>query len=225
MSSCRSAAVILAAGASTRHGGSPKALLSYDGRTIIETVVAKAREAGLSPLVVVVSENADAVREKLSRSDGPPDRIIVNPFAAEGIGGSVAVGVGAAMTEDVDAVSVLLGDEPGIEVHSIRYVVREWCRRRSSALRAWYADRPGHPVVLSRSVFPLVVSLPSTASVLAELAKADREVGTVVLASRAPIDVDTAEDYERMLRLSPRAPSVPAGTLPNADGPRESRRP
>lgn len=225
MSSCRSAAVILAAGASTRFGGSPKALLPYDGRTIVGTVVAKAREAGLGPLVVVVGENGDSVREKLSRSVEVPDRVIVNPLSAEGIGGSVAVGVSAAMTEDVEAVSVLLGDEPGIEVDSIRCVVREWCRRRSPAMRARYADRPGHPVVLSRSVFPLVASLPPTGRVLAELANAGLKVGTVVLASRAPIDVDTAEDYERMLRLSPRAPSVPAGTLPTADEPRESRRP
>ena len=225
MTPCRVAAVILAGGASTRLGGSPKALLPYAGRTIIETVIAKAGEAGLSPLVVIVGGAGDAVRDTLERSASVPDQVVINPFSAEGIAGSVAAGVRAAMTEDVDAVAVLLGDEPGVEVDSIHYVVGEWCRMRSAAVRALYADRPGHPVVLSRSVLALVASLPPSASVLSELARADREVGTVVLASLAPIDVDTTEDYERALRRSRQAPPVPAGTLPGAAEPLESPRP
>jgi len=225
MTPCRVAAVILAGGASTRLGGSPKALLPYAGRTIVETVIAKASEAGLNPLVVVVGSDGDAVRDTLERSAVVPTQVVVNPFSAAGIAGSVAAGVRAAMTEDVDAVAVLLGDEPGIEVDSIHCVVGEWCRTRSAAIRALYEDRPGHPVILSRSVLALVASLPPSARVLSELARADREVGSVVLASPAPIDVDTAEDYERALKRLPQAPPVPAGTIPIAGEPLESRRP
>jgi CTP:molybdopterin cytidylyltransferase MocA len=225
MSPCRVAAVILAGGASARLGGSPKALLPYAGRTIVETVIAKAGEAGLNPLVVVVGSEGDAVRDTLERSAAVPHQVVVNPFSAAGITGSVAVGVRVAMTEDVDAVAVLLGDEPGIEVDSIHYVVGDWCRTRSAAVRALYEDRPGHPVILSRSVLALVAGLPPSASVLSELARADHEVGTVVLASLAPIDVDTAEDYERALRRSWQAPPVLAGTIPVAAEPLESRRP
>lgn len=221
MSDCHAAAVILAAGASTRLGGSPKALLPFAGCTIIETVLAKARQAGLGPLVVVVGSDGDTVRATLNRSLKFRVRVVANPHFPQGIAGSVAAGVGAVATEDVEAVAVLLADEPGIEVDSIRHVVREWCQMRPAAIRAMYLDRPGHPVVLSRSVFALVTGLPPSARVLPALTRAGREVGTVTLASRAPIDVDTAEDYQLALRRSPQAPSVPAGTFPDAAAPRE----
>ena len=49
----KTAAVILAAGASTRFG-SPKQLARIGGRTLLEQVVATARAAGLDPVVAVV---------------------------------------------------------------------------------------------------------------------------------------------------------------------------
>jgi len=222
MSSCHAAAVILAAGASTRLGGSPKVLLPFAGRTIVETVTAKAREAGLDPLIVVVGPDGGVVRDALVRSQSAPDRVILNPDSARGIAGSVASGVGAAMTEGVDAAAVLLADEPGVEVAAIGRVVEVWCRSRPPAVRAMYADRPGHPVVFARSVFALVAELPPAVGVLAELKRAGHDVGAVTVAADAPIDVDTPDDYQRALKRSLRVPSVPVEMTPGAGAPRES---
>ena len=174
---------------------------------MIESVLSAARDAGLGPLIVVVGRGGDAVGERVEASALAPDTVVLNRRFAEGIGGSAAAGVGAAMTTDVDAAAILLADEPGVHVDAIRRVVEHWNRVRLPAVRAVYSDRPGHPVVLSRSVFGLVAGLPPSASVLAELVRADREVGSVMLTSTAPIDVDTAQDYERALRRSRPAPS------------------
>ena len=213
------AAVILAAGASTRMSGSSKLLLPFAHRTILETVVARARAAELAPLIAVVGSPYDAVWRTLRSTPVRPDRVVVNRRSAEGIAGSVAAGVEAAMAEEVDSVAVLLADEPGIGVDSIRRVIAGFRRSLRAAVRAQYADRPGHPVVLSRSVFELVLGLPRAANVLRELSRAEHEVGIVQLHALAPIDVDTAEDYERALnRLAP-APPEPAGMLPDAVAP------
>ena len=55
----KTAAVILAAGASTRFG-SPKQLARIGGRTLVEQVVATARAAGLDPIVAVLPPGIDA---------------------------------------------------------------------------------------------------------------------------------------------------------------------
>ncbi|HXJ93265.1 MAG TPA: nucleotidyltransferase family protein [Terriglobia bacterium] len=54
------AGLVLAAGESSRMGRD-KALLPYRGRTFLETIVAKLREAGLSRVAVVLGHHADEI--------------------------------------------------------------------------------------------------------------------------------------------------------------------
>lgn len=222
MSSLEVAAVVLAAGASTRLNGTAKALLPFGGRTMVEAVLARAKSAGLGPLIAVVSDDATVLRRTLQTSDVAPDRLVVNGRAADGIGGSVSAGVEAAMELDVAAAAILLADEPDVGVESIRATVEGWSRLPSSVARAVYSDRPGHPVLLPRSVFRRVSGLPPSARVLPELRRSGIDVRAVSISGPAPIDVDTARDYVRALRRSRLARPAPDETTPAAAGLRGS---
>jgi len=61
------AGLILAAGESSRMGRD-KALLDYRGRTFLETIIAKLREAGLSRMMVVLGHHAEDIRRVVNLS-------------------------------------------------------------------------------------------------------------------------------------------------------------
>lgn len=224
MSSSGIAGVVLAAGESTRFEGTPKVLLPLGDQTIIETVIATARHAGLDPLIVAVRANDDALRRRLALSEFGPVQVAVNHQPAGGIGGSIRAGVGVASSAGTRAAAILLGDEPGLKVEWISRVVEEWGREPSAVARAEYLDRPGHPVVVPRSAFGLVAGTAPSERVLPELQRAGFDVRLVPIPDPAPIDVDTAQDYEELVRRSRPARPAPAGTSPVVAGPRGSPR-
>ena len=82
------AAVVLAAGASTRMGRN-KLLLEVDGETLVARAARIAAEAGLDPVLVVLGHEADRVAAALS---GPPAGRSSNPEHASGKASSCAPG-------------------------------------------------------------------------------------------------------------------------------------
>lgn len=179
------AAVILAAGASTRFG-SPKQLVRIGGRTMLEIVVATAYEAGLRPVVAVVPDGIAV----------PPVAVpVINGDPGAGLSRSLRLGLAAVPSEASGAV-ILLGDEPTLRAGDIRAVVdaAERAPRKIVASRA--GDRIGPPVLLPREQFRL-----------AEAAAGDHGLGhlmsdhpalILVDLPETPIDVDTPADLERL---------------------------
>src|SRR5688500_6365417 len=103
------AAVILAAGASTRFG-SPKQDAPVGSGTMLAAVADLARAAGLSPVIVVVPPSR-AVR---------PDVVpVINADPAAGLSRSLRLGL-AAVPAELGAAVVLLGDQPTLQVSTIR---------------------------------------------------------------------------------------------------------
>jgi CTP:molybdopterin cytidylyltransferase MocA len=76
------AAVVLAAGGSTRMGR-PKQLLPWRGRSLLWRAADVALEAGCSPVVVVLGAAADRLRPEL---DGIPVTVVENPDWEQGPG-------------------------------------------------------------------------------------------------------------------------------------------
>ena len=110
----KTAAVILAAGASTRFG-SPKQLARIGGRTLVEHVVATARAAGLDPIVTVLPSGVDTPTGAVR---------VVNDDPAAGQSRSLRLGL-AALEPDVGAAVVLLADQPTLSLETLQAVVTE----------------------------------------------------------------------------------------------------
>lgn len=178
----RVAAVILAAGASTRFG-SPKQAVRIGGRSMLDMVATAAREVGLDPVVAVVPPGF-SVREGVT-----PVR---NPDPAAGISRSLRLGL-AAVPKDVDAAMILLGDEPLLSPEMLLKVIVA-AEGGGSVVASRAADRLGPPVFLRRERFDL-----------ADGATGDHGLGPVlrdvpdlvtVTLDRAPVDVDTPADLD-----------------------------
>ena len=104
------AAVVLAAGASSRFG-KPKQLLKVGEDTLVQRASKLAKKAGCSPVVVVLGAHQEAI----AALEFPEGVVLVShPDWKEGMGRSLAKGVKAIVDCEVDGVFVLLVDQPGV---------------------------------------------------------------------------------------------------------------
>lgn len=199
------AAIVLAAGASTRMG-SPKAALPLGrpGETVLSTGVRALLDAGLPRVVIVAGAHPEAVRDGWPVPD-PRVSIVDHADWKSGQLSSLLAGLSAVNGPDLEAVLMTLVDVPLVAPDTIRAVVDAWTETRAPIVRPSRGDEHGHPVLFDRVLFD-------------ELSSADVSVGakTVVRAHEAQIvnvpvtdegafaDMDTPEDYERLRRMAVR---------------------
>lgn len=146
----RTTAVLLAAGAGTRLGLGPKALLRFRGRTLVEVLADVLLAGGCREVVTVLGAGADAVR---TATDLSRHRVIQNPDWASGMGSSLRAGVAAAAPED--HVLIALVDQPGLTAETVARLLASHRPGRLTA--AAYRDpegklQRGHPLLLDSSL-------------------------------------------------------------------------
>ena len=180
----QTAAVILAAGASTRYG-SPKLAARIGERTMLEAVVAVADAAGLHPVIAVVPSGAQVPSSVLSA---------VNDDPAAGMSRSLRIGL-AAVPPHADAAVILLGDQPTLDSSVIGRLLADKGVRPVVAAHA--EGRIGPPVLIRRAAFWLADDATGDDGLRIVLAGHPELVTRVPVASHAP-DIDTPADLERL---------------------------
>ena len=195
------AAIILAAGDSTRMGR-PKALLpDADGRPFVARLVRSFAAAGIGEIVIVTGSLHDAIVEAIA-ADTPPclPVCVRNPDPSRGQLSSLWVGLDAVARPDLDGVLVTPVDIPMIRATTIRQVVEAWTRTRAPIVRPAVGERHGHPVLFDRAVFDAVRRAPLTEGArLVVHAHADRLVNVAVDDDGCLIDVDTPAQYQAIV--------------------------
>lgn len=196
------AAVILAAGDSTRMG-TPKALLAdADGRPFVARIVRTFASAGVANIVIVTGAQHDAIVDAIT-ADRPPiaPRVVRNPDPSRGPLSSLWVGLDAAAHPDLEAILMTLVDVPMVRAATIRAVIGAWRRTRAPVVRPAIGDRHGHPVLFERGVFDELRHAPLSEGAKAVVhAHAGQLVNVAVDDEGCLIDIDTAADYEAVIR-------------------------
>ena len=186
----RVAAVLLAAGSSTRMGRN-KLLLSLGGDTVVRRAVQAAIDSGVDRVVVVLGHEADLVRPQL---EGLACEVILNPDHSRGVGTSLHAGIRAAA--DADAVVVLLADMPFVTAGMIRGVVE---RQRATGARlvlSHYGDVQAPPTLYARALFEEVLAEPDERCGK-RIAKRHADEAVVAPQPESALrDLDVAEDYD-----------------------------
>jgi CTP:molybdopterin cytidylyltransferase MocA len=194
-------AVILAAGQASRMG-SNKLLLDAGGKPLVRHVVEAASEGGCHFVTVVYADAA--VREAV----GDSATTIFNPDAATGMASSLRAGL-EAQPEEVAGALMMLGDQPLVGARTVEMLVRNWRREGARpALAAAYGDQRSQwrpPVVIDRTLWPELKALDGDAGAR-QLFDRQPELLDTVLAAGRPDDVDTPEDYAKIVRLFPTKP-------------------
>jgi nicotine blue oxidoreductase len=138
----RSAAVVLAAGESTRFG-SPKQ------RLLLPAVLERLAQAPVEEIVVVQGAHELAIGDSESRIQGR--RIVQCPDWARGPGASLRCGL-ADLGDDVEVAVVVLADGPSLAPESVARVLETW-QREGGAVAASYGGARGHPLALGRDLW------------------------------------------------------------------------
>jgi len=105
----RATGIVLAAGAGTRLGMGPKALLPYRGRPLVEVIAGSLLDGGCREVVVVLGAGAPEVA---TIADLDRYRVAINPAWRSGMGSSFLLGEQTA--DPADHLLIALVDQPGL---------------------------------------------------------------------------------------------------------------
>ena len=145
----RLAAIVLAAGESTRMG-QPKALLPWGGVPLVRHQVdLLAAQPAVDQLIVVVGALVDEVQATL---DSTPARVVTNPRFREGRATSLAAGA-RALKGRPTSVLVVSVDQP-LAPELLDPLVTAWQAEPDALLRPTFAGRSGHPLIVPADVVP-----------------------------------------------------------------------
>jgi molybdenum cofactor cytidylyltransferase len=141
----RPVGILLAAGAGRRYG-KPKVLVEG----WLDAAVAALREGGCDDVVVV-----------LGAAEVPAPPGVTTVVAADwrqGLSASVRAGLAAADRTQADFAVLHVIDTPGTGADVVARVLAGAAACASGMARAYFGERPGHPVVLARRHWPAVLA-------------------------------------------------------------------
>jgi molybdenum cofactor cytidylyltransferase len=185
------AAIVLAAGKSTRMGGPNKLLSDVGGKPMVRIAVEQALASKASPVFVVTGHQQEQVRAALKDL---PVTFVHNPNFADGLSTSVKAGV-AALREETDAAIVCLGDMPQVNAVLIDRMLGAFDPEKGALIVVPTADgKRGNPVLWSRRFFPELGALEGDVGARTLLAAyPEAVVDVAVTGEGAFLDVDTPD--------------------------------
>jgi molybdenum cofactor cytidylyltransferase len=187
----RIAAIILAAGRSTRMGGPNKLTAEIAGRPLIRIAAEEALASRARPVVVVTGHERERVEAALM---GLNVQRVHNPDFAAGLSTSLKVGL-AALPPEVDGAIVCLGDMPQVRASLIDRLMAAFDPERGALVVVPSIEgKRGNPVVWSRRFFPELMALDGDVGARHLIGRYPEAVVEVAVTDRAAlIDVDTPE--------------------------------
>jgi molybdenum cofactor cytidylyltransferase len=187
----RIAAVVLAAGRSTRMRGSNKLLAEIGSKPLARIVVEQALASRARPVIVVTGHERERVEAALA---GLPVRLVHNPDFAEGLGSSLRTGI-AAVPAEADGVIVCLGDMPQVDAALIDRLIAAFDPERSAlAVVPTIEGKRGNPVLWSRRFFPDLMAIEGDVGARHLIGRYGEAVIEVPLTGKAAlVDIDTPE--------------------------------
>ena len=185
------AAIILAAGRSTRMGGPNKLLAELGGKTLVRIVTEQALASKAKGVIVVTGHQAELVEKALQ---GLNVKFVRNPSFAQGLAGSVKAGV-AAVPGDADGAVICLGDMPLIDAHLIDRLIEAFAPDRGNLIAVPVSDnRRGNPVLWSRRFFNELMTLDGDIGARHLIARHSEAVAEVPVEGHgAFLDIDTPQ--------------------------------
>jgi len=191
----RVAGVLLAAGASTRMGKT-KQLLPFGEKTLIERVLVEALNSELDKVVLVLGYQAVEIKKIINPvSPQPKLTIIENRQFKQGISSSIIAGL-SEIENTHDHVMILLGDMPFIHRDLINLLIRRYLQSGLLIAAIKGQDRPAHPMIFSRQLYPELMILRGDVGARSLFTKYSEKV--CLIEPEGPYDakdIDTPEDY------------------------------
>jgi molybdenum cofactor cytidylyltransferase len=188
------AALVLAAGRSSRMGGVNKLLAEIGGRPLVRIVAEAALGSQARPVIVVTGHQRERVEAALA---GLPVDCVHNPHFADGLGTSLRAGI-SALPAQSDGVIVCLGDMPQIDASTIDRLIGALAPDKGVLIAVpTIAGQRGNPIVWSRRFFPELMTIEGDVGARYLIGRYSEAVAEVPFSGTAALtDIDTPEALE-----------------------------
>ena len=187
------AVLILAAGASVRLGR-PKQSLLYQGQTLVQKIVSTAVAVQSGPVLLVLKEGDWIdVQEDVIK--------IYNPDAGLGMATSIHCGIRYLETQhpDIETVIISVCDQPFITTGLLQEMITKYRNTQLPIIACTYGDSIGTPVLFHKTMFIALYGLNGDRGAKQLINQHIQQVGLINF-PLGNIDVDTEEDYERLIK-------------------------
>ena len=219
MNQSATAAIILAAGSSSRMGGGRhKLLLPLADRPVLAHVIDATLQSKARPVIIVLGHQAAQVRERIAPFiTHSAITHVENPDYLQGMSTSLRAGLTylqsmqsdtSQPSDTVDSALVLLGDQPLITARIIDALIDMRRATRASIVAPIYNGKRGNPVLFAANLFSELLQVSGDEGGRTVVERHRQEVATVelgdamdVMDTMANYDVDTWEAYQQVVEL------------------------
>lgn len=191
------AAIILAAGSSSRMGQS-KQMLVINGEKLLVKTIQTVLGSGVRKVIVVLGSNESAHRKLIE--DLPVD-IVYNPNWEKGMGSSIKQGLAhfASDQRPPEGIIILACDQPLLHSEHIQKLLDKYQETGKPVIASTYSGMPGVPVLFDRAYYNSLQALPDKEGAKKIILQNPSDVALVPFPG-GEIDLDTMEDYETFLQ-------------------------
>ncbi|OGR15417.1 MAG: molybdenum cofactor cytidylyltransferase [Desulfobacterales bacterium RIFOXYA12_FULL_46_15] len=194
----KTAGIILAAGFASRMGKT-KQLLPFQGTTLLGRVAGNAARSELDEIIVVLGHDADNI---LKTIDFSGMKTIINKDYKKGQSDSLVKGINAVSPSCAGAM-FLLADQPMVTAGIINRMITVFQASDAPILIPFCKGCRGNPVIISRILFPRLLSLSGDTGARVIFDKYKDSILKINFETDAVLlDVDTPMDYENILARS-----------------------
>ena len=190
-------AILLAAGESRRMG-QLKALLPWQGTSLLKHQVASLRAGGVDRVVVVLGHRSDELKAELAGMEGVAWQL--NPDYLQGKTTSIKAGLSTLGTEQLDALLILNVDQPR-NSDVIRSLLKEHLSQGSLITIPTHNGKGGHPIILSLSLMDELREIDEETYGIKAVVQRHLDATRRVEMDTPEVlwDLNTPEEYQRVL--------------------------
>lgn len=188
--------VILAAGNSSRLG-EPKQLLQFQGKSLIRHITGAALATVGSNVIVVTGSNSELIEAELK---GLPAKLAFNADWQEGMSASIKTGIHALQSRYPELTGAILAvsDQPFVSSEIFNALIHTFEANAKGMVASKYSDSLGTPAFFAASYFPALLQL-TGAEGAKKLFKRSPDDVSICPFPQGSIDIDTQEDYKRLI--------------------------
>lgn len=193
------AAIVLAAGASERMRGHPKALLRWHGLTFLAGILQACYAVGIDRRVAVLGHHADRILEAVPLEEVT---VVHSTDLDAGPIGSIRAGLASIARHPVNGVLVWPVDRPHVQIGTLEALLAAMDHHPDRPIiLPRHLGRRGHPVIFRRAVFGELLEAPDDEGARAVVRRDPARVLAVDVDDHAVVqDVNTPDEYEDLVR-------------------------
>lgn len=182
--------------------GKPKQLLFFNNKPLLQHVIEQAQMAALGPVVVTLGDNAADIKKSIDFANVD---VVDNAYWEQGMSSSIKVGLNRLLEKypSTDALMIMTCDQPFVSSGLLQQIAEQQKQTRSIIVVSLYDDTMGPPALFHQSLFDELTTLEGDKGARGIIKKYVDEVSTVSFA-KGNIDIDTAQDYEKLQQIENR---------------------